>query len=389
MNKKRIGIIFGGNSPEHDVSLESAYSVITNMNEEKYDKVLIGITKEGNWYKYEGEVENIKNNTWKQKGKCTKIVLSTNTSDKGIIELENNNQLTKLDAIFPVLHGSNGEDGTIQGLIKLSGIPLVGCDTLSSSLCMDKHLSHKIVESYGIKVAKGIVINNNTSITEVNEKLKQLKYPVFVKPIRAGSSFGITKVKNESEIEGAIKEALKYDTEIIIEENIDGIELGCAVLGNEELIVGEIDEIELSTEFFSYPEKYTLETSKIHVPARIDKKISDEAKETAKKIYKILKCRNLARVDMFLTPKGEIYFNEINTIPGFTSHSRYPSMMKQVGINFEQLIDKLIELGIEETEMYIESPLREKNSIKSLGLHCISPLKKLLNSNEVCNIPIQ
>ena len=286
MDKKRIGIIFGGKSPEHDVSLESAYSVITNMNEEKYDKVLIGITKEGNWYKYEGEIENIKDNTWEKEGKSTKIIISTNPEDKGIIELENNNKLIKLDAILPILHGSNGEDGTIQGLIALSGIPLIGCDTLSSSLCMDKHLSHKIVESYGIKVAKGIVINDNTSNTEIDEKLKQLKYPLFVKPMRAGSSFGITKVENKNEIEGAIKEALKYDKEIIIEENIDGIEIGCAVLGNEELIVGEIDEIELSKGFFSYPEKYTLETSKIHVPARINKEKSDEAKEIAKKYTK-------------------------------------------------------------------------------------------------------
>lgn len=346
MEKKKIGIIFGGESPEHEVSLESAYSVITNINKEKYDITLIGITKEGNWYKYEGEIENIKNNTWEKEGKCTKTVISTNTEDKGIIELENNNKLVKLDAIFPVLHGSNGEDGTVQGLIKLSGIPLIGCDILSSSLCMDKHLSHKLVENYGIRVAKSVVINNKTSKSEIQEKLKQLKYPLFVKPMRAGSSFGITKVENENEIEGAIKEALEYDTEVIIEENVDGIEIGCAILGNDDLIVGEIDEIELSKGFFNYTEKYTLKSSKIHVPARIDKKTSDEAKEIAKNIYKILKCKDFARVDMFLTPKGEIYFNEINTIPGFTSHSRYPSMMKQIGLNFEQLLDKLISLEI-------------------------------------------
>ena len=346
MEKKKIGIIFGGKSPEYDVSLESAYSVITNINKEKYDIALIGITKQGNWYKYEGEIKKIKNNVWEKEGKCTKAIISTNPEDKGIIETENNNRLIKLDAIFPVLHGSNGEDGTVQGLIALSGIPLIGCDILSSSLCMDKHLSHKLVESYGIKVAKSIVINDKAKQKEIEEKLKQLKYPLFVKPMRAGSSFGITKVESENEIEGAIKEALKYDTEIIIEENIEGIEIGCAILGNEELTVGEIDEIELSKGFFNYTEKYTLKTSKIHVPARIEKSISDEAKETAKKIYKILKCKDFARVDMFLTPKGEIYFNEINTIPGFTSHSRYPSMMKQVGINFEQLLDKLIELEI-------------------------------------------
>ena len=346
MNKKRIGIIFGGCSPEHDVSLESSYSVITNIDKEKYDVILIGITKSGDWFKYDGEAENIKNNTWEHNGKCTKVVISTNKSDKGIIELENNGNIISLDAIFPVLHGSNGEDGTVQGLIQLSGIPLIGCDILSSSLCMDKHLSHKLVESYGIKVAKSIVINNKTDKSEINEKLKELVYPLFVKPMRAGSSFGITKVENEEQIEGAIKEALKYDTDVIIEENVDGIEIGCAIFGNDDLTVGEIDEIELSEGFFNYTEKYTLKTSKIHVPARINNKISDEAKETAKKIYKILKCKDFARVDMFLTPNEEIYFNEINTIPGFTSHSRYPNMMKQIGINFDQLVDKLISLEI-------------------------------------------
>lgn len=345
MEKKKIGVIFGGCSPEHDVSLESSYSVIKNMDKEKYDCILIGITKNGDWFKFDGDVEDIKNNTWEEKGKCTKVVISTNMSNKGLIDLENNT-LIKLDAIFPVLHGRNGEDGTVQGLVELSGIPLIGCGILSSSLCMDKYLSHKLAESYGIKVAKSIVIDNKTESNEIHRKLEELKYPVFVKPMRAGSSFGITKVENEKDIEMAIQEAFKYDTEIIIEENVEGIEIGAAVLGNDELTVGEIDEIELSSGFFDYTEKYTLKTSKIYVPARISKEISDKAKETAKQLYKILKCKDFARVDMFLTPQGEIYFNEINTIPGFTSHSRYPSMMKEIGISFDQLVDKLISLNI-------------------------------------------
>lgn len=345
MNKKKIGIIFGGCSPEYDVSLESAYSVITNINKEKYEAILIGITRKGDWYRYEGEVENIKDNTWQEKGKCTKVMISSNKSDKGIIELESRNVI-KLDVIFPVLHGKDGEDGAVQGLIQLSGIPLIGCDILSSSLCMDKYLSHELVENCGIKVAKNIVINTKTTKEEVNKKIRELQYPLFVKPMRAGSSFGITKVESEKEIEKAIQEAFKYDTEIIIEENVEGIEIGCAILGNEELTIGEVDEIELSDGFFNYEEKYTLKTSKIYVPARIDEETTKKAKEIAIQIYRILKCRDFARVDMFLTKKGEIYFNEINTIPGFTSHSRYPSMMKQIGINFEQLIEKLINLEI-------------------------------------------
>lgn len=345
MNKKKIGVIFGGCSPEYNVSLESAYSVITNINKEKYDITLIGITKEGDWFKFEGDLENIKNDNWLQKGKCTKVVISSSKSDKGIIEIENNNtNLIKLDAIFPVLHGKNGEDGTVQGLIELSGIPLIGCNLLSSSLCMDKYLSHKLVQSYGIKVANSILINGKTK--DIDKEIQKLNFPLFVKPVRAGSSFGITKIENETEIEQAIKEALKYDTEIIIEENINGIEIGCAILGNEDLIVGEIDEIELSNGFFNYTEKYTLKTSQIHVPARIDKEIVQKEKETAKQIYKILKCKDFARVDMFLTPNNEIYFNEINTIPGFTSHSRYPNMMKQIGVSFEELVDKIISLEV-------------------------------------------
>ena len=345
MIKKKIGVIFGGCSPEYNVSLESAYSAITNINKEKYDIILIGITKEGDWFKFEGDLENIKNDSWLQKGKCTKVVISSSKSDKGIIEIDNNNtNLIKLDAIFPILHGKNGEDGTVQGLIELSGIPLIGCNLLSSSLCMDKYLSHKLVQSYGIKVANSILINNKTK--DIYKEIKKLNFPLFVKPVRAGSSFGITKIESETEIEQAIKEALKYDTEIIIEENIDGIEIGCAILGNDDLIVGELDEIELSNGFFNYTEKYTLKTSQIHVPARIDKEIAQKAKETAKQIYKILKCKDFARVDMFLTPNNEIYFNEINTIPGFTSHSRYPNMMKQIGMSFEELVDKLISLEV-------------------------------------------
>lgn len=347
MEKKKIGIIFGGDSPEYSVSLESAYSVIGNIKKKKYELVLIGITKNGDWYKYEGDIENIKNDTWMKNGKCTKVLISTNKSDKGLLEIvEDKIRIVKLDAIFPIMHGKNGEDGTIQGLIELSGIPLIGCGVLSSSLCMDKYVSHQLVAYNGIKVAKSIIVYSNTNKREIEEKLNTLKYPLFVKPMRAGSSFGITKVENKEQIQEAIQEAFKYDSEVIIEENVEGIEIGCSILGNEELTVGEVDEIELSEGFFDFTEKYTLKSSKIHVPARIEKEVILKAKETAKKIYKILKCKDFARVDMFLTKENEIYFNEINTIPGFTSHSRYPNMMKYAGIEFETLLDKLISLEV-------------------------------------------
>ncbi len=344
MNKKRIGIVFGGCSPEYNVSLESAYSVITNINMEKYDIVLIGIDKKGDMFYYNGDIEDIKNDKWRDTKNVTKAVISNNKSDKGIIVFyENGVKQVKLDAIFPILHGKNGEDGTIQGLIELSGIPLIGCGILSSSLCMDKYLSHKLVESYGINVARSILIDAKTSDEKIRNKLSSFTYPLFVKPLRAGSSFGITKVRDYRELKNAINKAFIYDTEIIIEENVDGIEIGCAILGSDELIVGKIDEIEIDSGFFDYEEKYTLKSSKIHVPARINESKCKEAIEIAKKIYKILKCKDFARVDMFLAKNGDIYFNEINTIPGFTSHSRYPNMMKKVGLDFKTLIEKLIE----------------------------------------------
>lgn len=347
MNKKKIAVIFGGCSPEYKVSLESAYSVITNIDKEKYDIVLIGITKDGEWFKYDGDYGNIKSNTWYNKSNCKSVIVSNNRSDKGIIVFENGiKKLIKLDAVFPVVHGKNGEDGTLQGIFELVNIPIIGCGVLSSSLCMDKYMSHKMVQNFGINVAKNIVVDINEDKNGIDKKLSRLNYPLFVKPMRAGSSFGITKVDNKNQVIDAINKAFLYDEEVIIEENVEGIEVGCAIFGNEELVLGEVDEIELSNGFFDYTEKYTLKTSKIHVPARIDKTTSNMIKEVAKRIYRILKCKDFARVDMFLTPNGEVYFNEINTIPGFTTHSRYPTMMKKVGIEFSDLVNRLIELEV-------------------------------------------
>lgn len=347
MKKKKIAIIFGGVSPEYEISLKSAYSIIKNIDDNKYKKILIGISKTGDWYKYEGDIESIKEDKWLEDGICTKVIFSCNTSCKGFIEILNDKiNLIKVDAIFPVLHGKNGEDGTIQGMIELAGIPLIGSDLLSSGLCMNKYLSHKLVESYGIKVAKSIVINSEVNKKQLENMIKNLNFPLFIKPMRAGSSFGITKVYDILSIDKAIKEAFLFDTEIIIEENIDGIEIGCAILGNNELEIGEIDEIELSNGFFNFKEKYTLNTSKIHCPARINKELERNVKEVAERIYRILKCKDFARIDMFLTKENEIYFNEVNTIPGFTLHSRYPNMMKKKGIEFDKLVNKIISLEV-------------------------------------------
>ncbi len=254
---------------------------------------------------------------------------------------------TKVDMVFPILHGKNGEDGTLQGLFELAGIPVIGCDTLSSAICMDKDKAHKLVSLTGISIPKAIVFKQFNKAAALREVDAKLSYPIFVKPVRAGSSFGITKVTEKSELETAVNLAFEHDAEVIVEEAISGFEVGCAVLGIDELTVGRVDEIELSSGFFDYTEKYTLKTSKIYMPARIDKEAEKRIQDAATTIYKALGCSGFARVDMFYTPSGEIVFNEVNTIPGFTAHSRYPNMMKGIGLTFAQMLDKLIGLYAE------------------------------------------
>lgn len=343
MNKKTIGILFGGNSTEYDISLQSAFSVLENLNHEKYNPIPIGISRDGNWYHYLGNYENIKNNYWiRDKDNLVPVVVSQNRISHGILKITGNNlQLIPLDLVFPVLHGKNGEDGTLQGLFELAGIPVVGCNTLSSALCMDKNRAHKLVQAAGISVPKSVLIKSSEKGTAV-ELSKNLTYPLFVKPVRSGSSIGITQIYREKELMPAVELAFKHDNEIVIEETIQGFEVGCAILGTEELITGRVDEIELSVGFFDFTEKYTFQSSQIHMPARIDPSCEKRIQDTAKIIYRTLGCTDFARVDMFLTPSGEIVFNEVNTIPGFTSHSRYPNMMKGIGMSFDIILDKLI-----------------------------------------------
>ena len=345
MQKKRIAVIFGGCSTEYNVSLESAFSVLIGLNTPKYDIVPIGITRQGDWYRYNGNYNNIKNNTWSIDFRnLIPIAVSQSRESGGIIEFcKKENKVTTIDLVFPVLHGKNGEDGTVQGLFELAGIPIAGCNTLSSALCMDKDMAHRVVRTAGISVPKSIMLSQSMR-AELFHLSKGLTYPLFIKPVRAGSSFGITKIYRGAELQAAVELAFEHDDRVIIEENIDGFEVGCAVLGKENLIVGRVDEIELTDGFFDYTEKYTLKNSKIYMPARIDAMCEKRIRETAMAIYQTLGCSGFARVDMFLTPSGEIVFNEVNTIPGFTSHSRYPNMMKGIGLSFEEMLDKLIGL---------------------------------------------
>lgn len=391
--KLNVAIFFGGCSPEYSVSLSSASGVIRSLNPDKYTPVLIGITNDGRWFHFDGAVEEIEKDTWAASESCTPAALSPNRGERRLL-LFRQGEIAHIaiDVALPILHGKNGEDGTLQGLLELADIPVAGCGTLSSALCMDKDRAHRLAACAGVQVPRSMVLEyfppcaaadasasgphtaeltaasvspsgpgaaKTDAMPEYPSLDKELYfsaqsfaqetgYPIFVKPVKAGSSYGVTKVTQASQLSDAIALAFKYDTQAILEENIEGFEVGCAVLGNQELTVGEVDEIELSSGFFDFTEKYTLKTSAIHVPARIAPEKAAEIKETAKRIYLALGCRGFARVDMFLTPEGKIVFNEANTIPGFTSHSRYPGMMKAAGHSFGEILTRIIELAFEE-----------------------------------------
>lgn len=345
--KQSIAVFFGGHSSEYHISLQSAYSVIKNLNPAKYQVIPVGISQDGDWFYFHGNPELIPADAWYSPTDCTPAVLSPNRNDHTLLLLQDDRiPRIHLDAAFPVLHGRNGEDGTLQGLIELAGIPLAGCGTLSSALCMDKDRAHRLVQMSGIDVPKSVVISQTPSPGQALLLTKDIGYPMFIKPVKAGSSFGVTKVSSDSELLPAIGEAFRYDDQVIAEEAINGFEVGCAVLGTDRLTVGEVDEIELSGGFFDFTEKYTLKTSSIHVPARIKAGTAERIKEAAKTIYKALGCCGFARVDMFLTPEERIVFNEVNTIPGFTEHSRYPKMMEAAGFPFGEILERILELAM-------------------------------------------
>lgn len=352
MKKIKLAILFGGKSNEYIISLHSAAAIIRNIPQERYDVTLVGITEDGKWLLYEGDADKIYNDTW-HKEKLNPVLLNMDNSFKGLLKLDEENnsyEKIKIDCIFPVLHGRNGEDGTVQGLCQLAGIPYVGCSMASSAVCMDKEFTHVICEMSGIKTAPFIAAVNSSmlNIKELYEEAnKKLSLPMFIKPANNGSSLGISKIRNYDEFEKGIMEAFEYDNKVVIESMVEGFEIGCAVVGNDKLIVGEVDEIDTKNDFFDYVEKYTQHNSKIHCPARISVEMQNEAKEIAKTAYKALRCSGMARIDMFFTPDNKIILNEVNTIPGLTDLSRYPSMLKKIGIEYTDLIVKLVDLAME------------------------------------------
>ncbi len=350
MEKKKLGVIFGGMSTENEVSVVSANSILNNLDRNKYEIFPVYIDKQGNWWKY---IEDGKERQFGEKIENKKRI-------ENLIEY-----LKRLDIIFPVLHGLYGEDGTIQGLFELLKIPYVGCKVLASSVGMDKVYTKIIFEKAGLNQTpyeyvrkykdKYIYVNKNfdeeiLTIEEVAERIvKNLKFPMFVKPSNSGSSVGVKKAENIKELKENIEYAALFDKKILIEQGIVGKEIECAVLGNEDIITSCVGEIKPAEEFYSYDAKYKNENSKTEIPANIPEEISKEIRNQAKKAFKAIDGKGLSRVDFFIEEgTNKIYINEINTMPGFTNISMYPKMFEKSGTPYKELLTKLIELAEEE-----------------------------------------
>lgn len=354
MNKKTVVVLFGGASSEHEVSRVSASYVIECIPKDKYEVLTVGITKSGKWLLCSCETDKIASGEW-ENGKDNKpAFISPDPTIGGLLIAENGGySVKKLDVVFPVLHGKNGEDGTIQGLLDMSCIPYVGCGVSASACCMDKVFTNIILKQDGIDEADFVWFysydykkSSEACVALVEDGLS---YPVFVKPANAGSSVGVSKAENRSELIKAIEIAIKEDSKILVEENIVGKEVECAVFGNNEPFCSMPGSIAPSKEFYDYEAKYKSSDSKLFIPADIDNSLYEKVRQTAIRAYRLLGCSGLTRVDFFVTSDGRILLNELNTLPGFTSISMYPKLMAASGKEGSQLIDELIELAFERT----------------------------------------
>lgn len=337
LTRLKLGIVFGGASEEHPISVKSAREISTHLDLEKYEPYYVGITKSGAWRLCDGPAED-----W-ESAAGRPAVLSPDREVRGLLVLEQGRcETIGLDLVFPVLHGRFGEDGAMQGLLELAGIPYVGCDIQSSALCMDKSLAYVVVAGAGIPTPRFWTLSAEEGVDP-----GELTYPVFVKPARSGSSFGVSKVGGAEELPGAIEAARRYDSKVLIEEAVAGSEVGCAISGSgADPFVAEVDQIALSHGFFrihqeSDPESGS-DNATVIVPADIPAGSRARVQATAKAIYRALGCTGLARVDMFLKEDGEVVLNEVNTFPGMTSYSRYPRMMAAAGVSRAEVIDRMV-----------------------------------------------
>ncbi len=353
MGKKSIAVLFGGVSSEHDVSLASAENVINSIPEDKYTVYKIGITKDGRWFKYDGPTE-LKGSKWESHESCVSACILPDRGRKGITVFENDGIKTiDIDCVFPVLHGKNGEDGTMQGLMELAGIPCVGCDMISSAMSMDKAVTNTIMDYAGIPQAKWLAITKYDYDKNGDELLEKatdyLGLPIFVKPACAGSSVGVSKASDMNALKKAMDIAFEHGNKVVLEQTIIGREIECAVLGNDELQVAPPCEIILGSEFYDYESKYINDTTKTETEATLTASQVEKLMELARRTYRALGCGGMARVDFFVNGE-EMYLNEVNTIPGFTQISMYPKMFENAGKSYSELVSELIELAIERSK---------------------------------------
>ena len=356
MKKLSVCILFGGMSPEHEVSLRSAEAVLNNIDHEKYNVFPVGIAKDGDWMLFGGkDYSELPAGTWLENPENCRVAISP-IRGQGLLRFEGDCVVReRIDVVFPVMHGENCEDGAIQGLLKLAGIPYVGPHVAASAVAMDKTLTKLVVDHAGVPQAAWHLVRSNElehhmeHVVDILEK--KFSYPMFVKPAGTGSSVGVSKAVNRDALCTALNAAAAFDKKILVEEFIDGREIEVAVMGNDNPAASICGEIDSGAEFYDYEAKYVTDTSTAYIPARISEEVEEQVRELAVKVYSAIGCQGLSRVDFFVThADNRIVFNEINTLPGFTSISMYPKLFAASGIPYAQLIDELLKLAVEACE---------------------------------------
>ncbi len=353
MKKLSVCVLFGGVSPEHEVSLRSAESVLMNMDPEKYNILPVGITKSGKWMLYGGkDFSRLPGGRWEDCPENRPAAISP-VRGQGLLSFEGDCVVREqIDVVFPVLHGENGEDGSIQGLLQLAGIPCVGPKVAASAVAMDKSLTKLVADHTGIPQAAWLLVHGDNLEGRIDGVMDQIEdrfsYPVFVKPAGTGSSVGVSKARDREALRKALQEAAVFDKKILVEEFIAGREVEVAVMGNENPVASICGEIDSGADFYDYEAKYQSDTSVAYIPARISEEVSEQIREAAVRIYSAIGCQGLSRVDFFVTYEGDrVVFNEINTLPGFTSISMFPKLFVASGIPCDKLIDELLRLAVE------------------------------------------
>jgi len=353
LKKLSVCVLFGGISPEHEVSLRSAEFVLNSLDPEKFNVFPVGITKNGDWILYTGtDYSLLPTGEWKDYPENRRAAISP-VRGQGLLSFEGDCVVREwIDVVFPVLHGENGEDGAMQGLLQMAGIPYVGPHVAASAVAMDKTLTKLVVDQAGIRQAAWMLVRSADVDSRVDWVMDQVEkkfaYPVFVKPAGTGSSVGVSKAADREALKVALLKATAYDTKVLVEEFISGREVEVAVMGNESPVASICGEIDSGAEFYDYDAKYVTDTSVAYIPARIGEDVSEQVRDAAVRIYSAIGCQGLSRVDFFVTHEGdEVVFNEINTLPGFTSISMFPKLFAASGIPAQQLVEELLKLAVE------------------------------------------